>query len=227
MSKVEDLFEIFSNIFDIFGFWPKGSLSMIQIGSFVLCIVLFPILICMEFLNVNNVEEAVITLFYFGGYTYVFSAIFVIWYRRKTVDALLSKISNYFYEDDMALPFISSAIKKAKLMTTFMMTWTTFILSFGIIVVPALLNMLPIPMWKPNLLDKELEFGVFWLYQIFSVLYSLINVLIFTFMCVLLLLINGYAEYLSFKLRMLVSMPDYSGYLELIDCIQIHQKLKE
>lgn len=227
MLKVEVLFEIFSKIFCIFGFWPKGSPSIIQSGSFFLCIVIFPILVCVEFLSANSVEEAVIALFYFGGYTYVFSAIFVIWYKRKTVESLMSKISTYFHEDDLALPFISNAVKKSNLMATFMMTWTTFVLSFGIIIVPAFLNILPIPMWKPNFMDKDVEFGFLWLYQIYSVLYTLSNVCIFTFMCVLLLLINGYAEYLSSKLGMLVSTTDYSGYLELVDCIQVHQKLKE
>ena len=227
MLKVKDLFEIFSNIFDIFEFWPRDSLSMTQISSFVLCIVVFPILIGIEFLSSNNVEEAVIALFYFGGYTYVFSAIFVIWYRRETLEKLMSKMAEYFYEDDIALPFISIAVRKANMMANFMMTWTTFVLSFGSIIIPAFLNILPIPMWKPKFFDKDIEFGIFWLYQILSVLYSLSNVGIFILMCVLLLLINGYAEYLSLKLRMLVSMTDYSGYLELVDCIQAHRKLKE
>lgn len=230
MMKVEVLFDIFSNIFKIFGFWPNNSMSRIQkiflFGNFVIFVINSIILIGLTLLDVKKIGDVVITLFYLIGYCYVVSNIFVIWYHRDKLQNLMLNIRENFYEDNLVLPFVFVSIKRAFLMTKVMMTWTAFVLNFGIILTPSILKFLPIPMWMPEFLDKDLAFGVYWAFQIISVNYTLANVAIFVFMCVLLLLINGYAEYLSFKLRTLVSYSNYSGYLELVECVQIHRKLK-
>ena len=231
MLRVEVHFKIFSDIFNFFGYWPLRPLTKLEkvlmIGSFVFCIILPGLLIGLSFPKANNVEEFANTMIYFFSYCYVCSEIIITWYHREKIKSLTSKMIEYFYNNDEAVPFITCAVVNVKWMSTLMMTATMFIFCFLTVIIPAFWTVLPIPMWKPKFLDDDITFGIYWLIQIYSIMYSIGSIATFSFMCSFLVLINGYAEYLRYKLRMLASTRDYSGYLELVDCIQVHRKLKE
>lgn len=230
MLKVQVLFEIFTNIFRIFGFWPDRSCSRIKkclfFGYFAAFVLLSIGLIFLKLLTAGNVEELVLGMFFLMGYCYTVGSISGVWYHRDLLDDLMSLITESIDNDELAVPFLSATVHKSKVMASIIMTWTAFVLNFGIILVPAVMDSLPIPMWMPDFLDLDTSFGAYWIFQILSVNYTIGNVGIFVYMCVLLMVINGYAEYLSWKLRNLVSRKDYSGYLELVDCIQAHRNLK-
>lgn len=231
MLQVEVHFKMFSDFFEIFGYWQTWPLSkcekVMKIGLFVLGFILSIILMGLSFLKVKNVEEFANTIFWFFSYCYLCSEVVVTWYHREKIKCLMSKMVGYFYENNEAVPFINNAVEKVKWITTLMMTGIIFLYCILAVINPSILTILPLPMWKPDFLDDDEVFEVYWLFQIFSIISLMGSIAALVFMCLLLLLINGYAKYLRSKLQMLVSTRDFSGYLELVDCIQVHRKLKE
>ena len=230
MLQIQVLFDTFSNIFEMFGFWSKKSssktLNWLEMGCFIFFITVPLVLMMLYLPKARNLEELVASTFFLMGYSYTVGSVGVVWYHRSTLENLMSKISEYF-KDEMTSPFIESIVHKTRIMSIVMLTWTTFVLNFGIILVPTFSNSLPIPMWTPNFLDEDYAFGIFWIFQIFSVNYTVGNVAIFVYMCTLLILITGYAELIRIKLKSLVLNLDNTGYIDLVECIQAHRKLKE
>jgi len=231
MSKTAELFSYFIKVFHFFGLWStpvlgKWHFRILLVAYSVLEIICF-LLIAGSFFDVESFEEFVVSLMYTAGYCWMISCDVNFLNKQPEIEKFMEKLCEVFYENQESLLFVDLACINARKIMKFMAYLETFALNFGIILIPLIYGVLLLPMWKLSDIGGSVEFAMCSLLQILSINFVIIHIsaVIILWYCFI-ILINGYAQFLSFKLRILIATKDIDGRQDMIECIGIHLKLK-
>lgn len=184
-------------------------------------------LIAGSFAEVQNFDDIVVSFMYTVGYLWMISCDINFVRKQPKIEIFVEKLCELFYENDEALPFIDSACIKCIKIVKFMAYLEVVSLNFGIILIPLLFRTLLLPMWKFSDVSGNTGVTLCLLLQALSIDFVIFHIsAVIIFWYCLMILINGYAQFLSFKLRTLVSGGGYDGIKDLKECIEIHLKLR-
>lgn len=232
MKSVEELFEFFKKILQFFCEWPEPTRSATHLRLALLAFIflkVFPaVLILLSFLQVENIENLTSSFVFTIGYFYIIFFDFYFWINRSKLEQTMKSVTESFNQNEDAAAFANEAIKNAKFVSQILMALTIFAANLVVIFTPAVFNFLPLPMYKPIVFIESSTFHVFyWILQIFSFNYAANICVKYGLMFILLILINGYAKYLGFKLRSQIGYQGMESHRQIVHCINIHKKLLE
>jgi hypothetical protein len=131
------------------------------------------------------------------------------------------------YEDNDAQSFVDEACIKALKISKFVMFCEFFTVNLATFVIPVIFGSLPFPMWTPDWANSTVIFTIHWVIEWLTLnnCCQIANIFFFSF--AILVIINGYGQFLNVRLSMLVSTEDHDGYQDLVMCILAHQKFKQ
>jgi hypothetical protein len=185
------------------------------------------IMCCLSLLQVKNVEEFARAIMHIVGLIWIVFIVIIFRISTQKVEKFLSELCESVYEDDDAQSFVDEACIKALKISKLVIFSMVSTSNFATLVIPMVFDCLPFPMWTPNWANPTVIFGIYWIIEwlTFNIISIIVNVLFFSF--AILVIINGYGQFLNVRLSMLVSTEDHDGYQDLVKCILAHQKFKQ
>ena len=231
MSKVEEVIKFYRRFFHILGIWPNSPLTKWHyrgaIFAFIFLLV-YPVVMCsLSLLQVDSVEGFARAILHIIGFTFCIFIMIFFRINLSKVVKFLSELCETVYEDDDAQSFVDDACFKALKISKLVMFCVIFTASFAVCVIPLVFGFLPFPMWTPEWANSRVIFGLYWIIEWLTFTFGCQALNIFFFGFAILVIINGYGQFLNVRLSMLVSTEDHDGYQDLVKCIQAHQKFKQ
>jgi hypothetical protein len=172
MTKVQDVFQLFTSKFQFFQSWSgptelTARQKRIKIQLFVLLEVMPWILICLKLKEVQNTEEFVHTQMYIVAYGWQILFTVMLEVKRPKIKKFMREfLKTVFEEDEMAIPYVYVACDRARRVMKKMTVLIVIGLNTPLVLYPALLGTLPIPMYMPaSIATNNVDFWTFWTYQ--------------------------------------------------------------
>jgi len=212
MSKVEEVIKFYRKFFHILGVWPNSPLTKWHnrgaIFAFIFLLVFPLVMCCLSLLQVESVEGFAQAILHIIGFTWCVFMVIIFPISTPKVEKFLSELCETVYEDDDAQSFVDEACIKALKISKLVMYCESIAASFATFVIPVAFGRLPFPMWTPDWANSTVIFGIYWIIEwlIFNYCCQVINIF---FSFAILVIINGYGQFLNVRLSMLVSTEEH------------------
>lgn len=231
MTKVEEVFSFYGKLLRNIGLWPDPPLTKLH-TRIVWVIFLFWLLvpyslIALSVSQAETIDELAVSLMYTSGFFWILFYFLLFYKNRLKILKLSRNWIKVLYENKDANSFVDDACIQVLKVTKFLLILALITTTISMTVAPLFFGVLPVTMWKPRWADQKLVLITYWFLQIFTFGFGLLVDTTLFFMFSLLVIINGYAKFLGSKIKVLGNSPSDDGYMDMVECVRIHQKVKE